>query len=255
MRRSLWLLMLALPLAAGVAGATLASRSAGAQAPAQADERAVATLYREDCAVCHGGSGGGSDRGPTLVGTGRAGLDYYLTTGRMPLDEPDDVPTRHHPRYSPETIRALIEYVWVLTGRTGPDIPRIDTARADIARGGDLYRLNCAACHSWAGTGGALSQREAPSIRPSTPTQIAEAIRVGPGWMPAFGTAAIGDKELSDVVAYAHYAARPKNRGGEPLGHVGPLAEGAVSVFVGLGFLLLCTLWIGTREPASKAGM
>src|SRR3954464_7034242 len=99
-RRWLWLLMLALPLAAGAAGATLASRSAGAQAPAQAEERAVATLYREDCAVCHGGDGGGSERGPSLVGAGRASLDYYLSTGRMPISEPDEVPTRHHPRYS-----------------------------------------------------------------------------------------------------------------------------------------------------------
>jgi ubiquinol-cytochrome c reductase cytochrome c subunit len=205
-------------------------------------------VYREDCAVCHGGDGNGSERGPTLVGSGRASVDYYLSTGRMPLDQPDDVPRRHPPKYSRATIRALVDYVWELTGRTGPDIPHLDLQRADIARGGELYRLNCAACHSWAGTGGALSKREAPSIAPSTPTEIAEAVRTGPGWMPAFGTAAISDSQLSDVVAYARYAAHPDNHGGLPLGHVGPLAEGAVSVFVGLGLLLLFTRWIGTRD-------
>jgi ubiquinol-cytochrome c reductase cytochrome c subunit len=145
-------------------------------------------------------------------------------------------------------IRALVDYAWELTGRTGPDIPHVDLRHAGIARGGELYRLNCAACHSWAGTGGALTERQAPSIAPSTPTQIAEAIRVGPGWMPHFGTAAITDSQLPDVVAYARYSAHPNNRGGQPLGHVGPLAEGAVSVFVGLGLLLLFTRWIGTRD-------
>jgi ubiquinol-cytochrome c reductase cytochrome c subunit len=242
--RWLWASLIAVPLAAGLAAATAAPRS-GAAATAPRD---VATVYREDCAVCHGGEGQGSDRGPTLVGAGRAAVDYYLSTGRMPINDPDDIPRRHRPKYSATMIRALVDYVWELTGRSGPDIPRVDLRAANIARGGELYRLNCAACHSWAGTGGELTERQAPSIKPSTPTQIAEAVRVGPGWMPQFGTAAIPDAQLPDVVAYARYAAHPDNRGGTPLGHVGPLAEGAVSVFVGLGLLLLFTRWIGTRD-------
>jgi ubiquinol-cytochrome c reductase cytochrome c subunit len=242
--RWLWASLIALPLVAGLAAA---SASPGPVAAAGAP-RDVGTIYRQDCAVCHGGDGAGTGRGPTLVGAGRASLYYYLSTGRMPLDEPDDEPRRHPPKYSAAIIRALVEYVWDLTGRTGPDVPRIDLRGADIARGGELFRLNCAACHSWAGTGGALSKRQAPSIKPSTPAQIAAAVRVGPGWMPAFGTAAISDRQLSDVVAYARYASHPDNRGGLPLGHVGPLAEGAVSVFVGLGLLLLFTRWIGTRD-------
>jgi ubiquinol-cytochrome c reductase cytochrome c subunit len=245
--RWLWASLIAVPLAAGLAAATAAHGSVAAGA-AVAAPRDVGTVYRQDCAVCHGGTGTGSARGPSLVGAGRASVDYYLTTGRMPLEDPDDIPRRHKPPYSPATIHALVDYVWELTGRTGPDIPKVDLRHADIAQGGELYRLNCAACHSWAGTGGALTKRQAPSLEPSTPTQIAEAVRVGPGWMPAFGTAAINDSQLADVVAYARYAAHPDNRGGAELGHVGPLAEGAVSVFIGLGLLLLFTLWIGTRE-------
>jgi ubiquinol-cytochrome c reductase cytochrome c subunit len=241
-----WLSLLALPLAVGAAAAGAAPRASAGPRPAATGD--IPTVYRQDCAVCHGGRGEGSERGPSLVGAGRASLYYYLSTGRMPLQRPDEVPHRSTPRYDAATIDALVDYVWDLTGRTGPDVPHVDLARADVANGGDLYRLNCAACHSWAGTGGALSEREAPSIRESTPTQIAAAVRTGPGWMPAFGTAAIDDRQLSDVVAYARYAAHPNNRGGAPLGHVGPLAEGAVSVFVGLGLLLLCTRWIGTRE-------
>jgi ubiquinol-cytochrome c reductase cytochrome c subunit len=247
--RWLWLSLLAVPLAAGIgAGVAPRSHAAGAAVSTAASTRDVATIYRQDCAVCHGGDGRGSQRGPSLVGSGRAGVDYYLTTGRMPLGSPDEIPRRHSPKYSPRTIRALVDYVWNLTGRTGPDIPRVDLRRADIAEGGELYRLNCAACHSWAATGGALTKRQAPSLEESTPTQIAEAMRVGPGWMPKFGEAAIDHAQLSDVVGYAKYAAHPNNRGGTPLAHVGPLAEGAVSVFIGLGLLLFFTLWIGTRE-------
>lgn len=235
--------LLAVPFAAGLAAVTLAPRSGAA-----VSKREVATTYRQDCAVCHGGAGQGSDRGPSLVGAGRASVDYYLSTGRMPLDEPDDIPHRHEPRYRAALRRALVDYVWELTGRTGPDIPHVDLRGADLAPGGELYRLNCAACHSWAGTGGALTERQAPSLQRSTPTQIAEAVRTGPGWMPRFGAAAIDDSQLADVVAYTRYATRPDNRGGLALGHVGPLAEGAVAVFVGVGLLLLFTRWIGTRE-------
>jgi ubiquinol-cytochrome c reductase cytochrome c subunit len=239
-----WLPLLAVPFAVGLAAVAVVPRSSAAATSTPH----VATIYRQDCAVCHGGKGAGSQRGPTLIGAGRASLDYYLSTGRMPLGHPDDIPRRHAPRYSAAVRRALVDYIWNLTGRTGPDIPHVDLAHANLAVGGELFRLNCAACHSWAGTGGALTKRQAPPLAPSTPTQIAEAVRTGPGWMPAFGTAAISDAQLSDLVAGTRYAAHPNNRGGLPLGHVGPLAEGAVGVFVGVGLLLLFTRWIGTRE-------
>jgi ubiquinol-cytochrome c reductase cytochrome c subunit len=232
---------------------TLAPRSGAQDANNPRDQvdtspAALARIYRADCAVCHGGDGSGSDRGPSIRGVGKAALDYYLSTGRMPLRNPGDTPLRSTPRYPEPVIRALVDYIAALTGGGGPDVPRVDLAHANVANGGVIFRLNCAACHSWAGTGGALSTRVAPTIRPATPQQIADAIRVGPGEMPKFGTAAISDRELADVVAYARYASHPTNRGGAPLSHVGPLAEGAVSIFVALGLLLLFTRWIGTRE-------
>jgi ubiquinol-cytochrome c reductase cytochrome c subunit len=67
--------------------------------------------------------------------------------------------------------------------------------------------------------------------------------------MPAFGQAALDDHQLDSVVAYVRYLAKPKDRGGEPLWHLGPMAEGAVAWIIGLGLLILATLWIGEREP------
>src|SRR5256885_7093682 len=42
-------------------------------------------LYLRDCAVCHGASATGTALGPTLAGVGHAGIEYYVSTGRMPL--------------------------------------------------------------------------------------------------------------------------------------------------------------------------
>jgi ubiquinol-cytochrome c reductase cytochrome c subunit len=164
----------------------------------------------------------------------------------MPLDAPDDRPMRGPSPYDPAAQAALIDYATALAGG-GPAIPRVSLAGADVAAGGEAYRLQCAACHSWGGNGGALVGREAPPVQPATPVEVAEAIRIGPGEMPAFGTAAVSDRQLADLVAFTTSLDRPDDRGGADLGHLGPVAEGAVALVVGLGLLVLSVLWIGER--------
>ena len=204
-------------------------------------------LFERDCAVCHGNNAQGSPRGPSLVGVGAASLDYWLSTGRMPASGRSETPPRRPPQYSRAEIRGLIAYVQSLTGTGGPPIPKVMLRGANIANGGVLFRLNCAACHSWAGEGGALIHGSAPTTMHATPTQIAEAIRVGPDAMPSFGPAALSNQEVEDVISYVRGLDHPNDRGGFPLGRIGPLAEGAVAVFLGLGLLILAVRWIGTR--------
>jgi ubiquinol-cytochrome c reductase cytochrome c subunit len=243
--------------AAGVPGAR----------PAAAAPVDVRPVFLRDCAVCHGADGLGTSRGPSLIGVGRASVDYWVSTGRMPLErdtarparspgqravagrqlpDPTAIPRRRPPAYPPAVVGALVDYVAAL-GPGGPDIPRPDLSAASLAQGGELFRLQCAACHAWAGDGGALLQREAPNLHQATVTQIAEAVRVGPGAMPAFGTAALDDSQLASVVAYVRYLDHPRDRGGQPLWHLGPMAEGLMAWVVGMGLLLLTVGWIGER--------
>jgi ubiquinol-cytochrome c reductase cytochrome c subunit len=225
-------------------------------------------VYLSDCAVCHGDDGAGTANGPTLIGVGRATVDYYVSTGRMPLlDEvgrdpltrkltpnPDIqspnsriTPTRHNSAYPPEMISALVDYVHNF-GSGGPDIPDINPAAGDLTRGGEVFRLQCAACHAWSGDGGALYRREAPELHDATALQVAEAVRVGPGLMPAFGPAAVNDADLDSLVAYVRGLRHPNDRGGLSLWHLGPVAEGGVAILVGLAILVLCTRLIGERS-------
>jgi ubiquinol-cytochrome c reductase cytochrome c subunit len=216
-------------------------------ATATADAPNVQQIYLRDCATCHGADARGTDLGPDLRGAGAGLVDYYLSTGRMPLSSPDAEVRRHDPRYPPEVRHELDDYVVELAGDDGPPIPFIRPTRGNVAEGGTLYRLQCAACHSWSGDGGALLHREAPSLHPATPTQIAEAVRGGPGNMPRFGDAALTNDQLQSLVKYVRYLRNPDDRGGNPLWHLGPLVEGAVAVFIGLGALVLAIRWIGTR--------
>jgi quinol---cytochrome-c reductase cytochrome c subunit len=202
-------------------------------------------LYLRDCAVCHGPDGLGTSEGPTLKGWGRAGVDYTLTTGRMPLSSPDAEPVRQTPKYDLATISALEDYIATLVPG-GPDIPHVDVATGDLAAGGVAFRDQCAACHQWAGGGGAPLQREAPPLGPATATQIAEAVRTGPGAMPLFGSAALTDAELAGVARYVEYLDSPEDPGGQPLWHLGPVAEGAVGLLA-LAALLGVIRLIGSR--------
>lgn len=223
------------------------SPSAAATAPPAAaapfDARAV---YLRDCATCHASNGTGTPRGPDISNSGGALVDYELSTGRMPIDEPGEPVRRHRSRYSRAEVAALVDHVSSFGG--GLPIPTVEIERADVARGGELYSLNCAACHSWSGVGGALLDREAPSVLPATPVQVAEVVRTGPGSMPSFGPESLSDEDVEAVAAYVAELQAPEDRGGHPLGHLGPFPEGAVAWVVGIGALLLFANWVGERE-------
>ena len=222
-----------------------------------------AKLYARDCAWCHGAGGEGTEFGPDLVsGTnGPAMTHFMLATGRMPLDYPEQRMNRREQSYSDDEIADIVEYVAGF-GQPGPDIPQLDRAAADIALGVELYQENCAACHSTSGIGGALASGRtdelsevqveqpanvAPGLADSSPTEIAEAILVGPGTMPVFGPETFTSEELDSIVRYVVYLQDPDNRGGAGIGGVGPVAEGAVGWLLGLGALLLLIRWLGTR--------
>lgn len=218
--------------------------TASAAGGAGAAERTGRELFVTGCSSCHGPEGRGTNQAPPLLNSGAASAYYYLSTGRMPAANSREQPQRKEPAYSPEQIRLLVDYVASLG--TGPDVPDVGPGR--VAEGGELYRANCAPCHSAAGIGGALSYGQAaPTIHPSTPRQIAAAIRTGPGQMPVFGRDTISDQDVDDIVAYVRYLQSPANPGGARLGGAGPIPEGAVAWLFGMGLLALATAWIGKR--------
>ncbi|HET7481998.1 MAG TPA: cytochrome c, partial [Actinomycetota bacterium] len=81
----------------------------------------------------------------------------------------------------------------------------------------------------------------------SSTTEIAEAIRVGPGTMPRFGSDSLDDSQMNDVVAYVDYLQDSADPGGFSLGRVGPVTEGLVGWVLGLGLLIVVIRWIGTK--------
>jgi ubiquinol-cytochrome c reductase cytochrome c subunit len=233
------------------------------EAPGVEQEAATAdgrVLYAQDCAWCHGGQGQGTTFGPTLDGAldGGAYTDFMLSTGRMPLDSPGQRVTRNEPRYDDAQIAAIVGYVSSFGG-SGPPIPEPHPAAGVLSSGERLFQENCAACHGMTGVGGALTQgRFAPPLDRATPTEVAEAMLVGPGCsnssrscgpgsgaMPRFE---LTPEEVDAITRYVLYVQSPQDAGGWSIGRVGPVAEGAVGLLVGLGLLLIVIRWIGTSS-------
>jgi ubiquinol-cytochrome c reductase cytochrome c subunit len=240
---------LALP---AVAAAVAAIASFGGSAPRGAQQNDLgAELYATQCASCHGVEGEGvEDRGPTLLTEGRAAVNFVLRTGRMPLANPSVQPSRGPVRYTEREIVALVDYAGAFGD--GPDIPVVDPALGNLASGGDLYRLNCAACHVTSGAGAAIGGgREAPSLMESNPTEIGEAILIGPGAMPVFGTFTAQD--INDTAAYILDLQEQKTTAPDDFGGAGPVAEGLAAWLLGLLPLIALTRWIGTPHEGRDA--
>ena len=189
---------LALALALGAVGVGYSTVAAAAAPEARAASDAPAAdpveirkgrqLYEQGCMTCHGQNlQGVQDRGPSLLGVGEAAVYFQVSTGRMPVARQEAQIERKEPKYTEEQTLQLAAYVQSVGG--GPELPTGDLRGddANLAEGGELFRLNCASCHNFAGRGGALSAgKYAPSLTPADDLTMWTAMLSGPQNMPAF---------------------------------------------------------------------
>jgi ubiquinol-cytochrome c reductase cytochrome c subunit len=254
--------------AAAVALALVAAvtPAAAAQSPDPAQQGKA--LYGRYCVMCHGPNGSGISResnvkvgggplrdqtvqqgaGPSLHGVGALAADFYLRTGYMPLKRIGLQPRRSRVVFEEGELRALIAYVASLG--TGPPVPTPRPQRGNLAEGLRLFTDHCAGCHQVVAEGGYVTDVRVPVIKKDTPTQIAEAVRVGPNLMPKFSKKHISDRQLNSIIAYIQASKQPNDAGGWGIGHIGPVPEGIVTWFIAaIALVGLCVL-IGERMRA-----
>ncbi|MEI6700317.1 MAG: c-type cytochrome [Actinomycetota bacterium] len=212
-------------------------------------------LYQQNCASCHGVKADGvlpkgtSGAFPALVGLGPATINFWITTGRMPAADPKEIQAaRKPPRLTDSQSNAIAAYIDSLSPAV-PGTPQVNVKDANLTNGQTLYALNCAACHTITGGGDALaSNTYAPSLHIATVTQVAEAMRVGPGNMPVF-SGNLSDQQVRDIAAYVTESiAKPTDIGGVGMGGLGPVAEGFIGLALGVGILMLVSFWVGERQ-------
>ncbi len=231
---------------------------------AEADETAQSLtitegqrLYSVGCASCHGTGGQGTSDGPSLVGVGAAAVDFQVATGRMPAvtSQGAQIPKKKN-IYSQAEIDQLAAFIASLGA--GPSVPteeQYGPDGADIAKGGELFRTNCAQCHNFTGKGGALTHGKfAPDLEGVDPKHIYEAMQTGPQNMPSFPDTTLSEKNKKDIIAYldAVNSEDTVEPGGLGLGGLGPVSEGLFSWVFGLGALIAVAVWVAARTAKAK---
>jgi len=153
-------------------------------------------------------------------------------------------------QFTTEQIRALAEYVAsVSPGPAIPDEEYLTGEGADLAIGGELFRINCAMCHNVAGAGGALTEgKYAPPIMGVSAAHIYEAMLTGPQNMPVFNDDNISPEDKANVIAYLKYLETTPSVGGASLGSLGPVSEGLFVWIAALGLIVGITIWLTAKS-------
>lgn len=238
-------------------------------ATAEKDDQALVQegkdIYDTACITCHGANLQGIDgRGPSLVGIGAGSVYFQVHSGRMPMMSNDAQAERKAPRYTEQQTLALAAYVAANGG--GADIVYNDDGSIaqdslrganyngqiqaeDVAKGSELFRMNCASCHNFTGQGGALSSgKYAPELAPASEQEIYQAMLTGPQNMPKFSDRQLTADEKKDIIAYLKSAEETPSPAGWDLGGLGPVAEGLAMWIIGISALCAAAMWIGSRS-------
>jgi ubiquinol-cytochrome c reductase cytochrome c subunit len=244
------LLLVAGLLVTGVAYAALAPQQASASTASTEQVEEGRKLFLANCASCHGLGAEGTPDGPGLAGVGAAAVDFQMGTGRMPMTQPAvQAPRVDEVKFSEEQIAAVAAYVASLA--PGPGIPEEEYTTgegADLGKGGDLFRVNCAMCHNFAGSGGALTRgKYAPALRDVEGKHVYEAMTTGPQSMPVFSDANLTPEDKNNIIGYLKALEEVGSPGGMTLGNLGPVSEGLFIWIFGLGIMIGFAVWLGSK--------
>jgi ubiquinol-cytochrome c reductase cytochrome c subunit len=213
-------------------------------------------LFDNSCITCHGRNAEGVEgRGPSLIGVGSASVEFQVGTGRMPMTRQEAQAEQKPPQFDETQTKQLGQYIQEIGG--GPQIPSgeltedLEQNPEALARGGELFRINCTSCHQYAGAGGALSSGKfAPSLHDATEQEIYAAMLTGPQNMPVFGDNEITPDEKRAIITYVtKQIQEDKAPGGLfNLGGYGPVTEGLAIFLVGITVLVFTALWIAGKS-------
>ncbi|MGG5171294.1 c-type cytochrome [Pseudarthrobacter sp. J1738] len=244
------LLLMGLLITGGLyaAATTVNQAKAETQSYSAADTEEGQKIFAANCATCHGMGASGTKDGPSLVGVGAAAVDFQVGTGRMPMQLNGPQAQKKPRQFNDEQTKQLAAYVASLApGPSVPDASALDE-KGDAAKGGELFRVNCAMCHNAAAAGGALTRGKfAPSLAGVSGQHIYEAMATGPQNMPVFSDANISPEGKRDIITFLKQIEANGSPGGNDLGALGPVSEGLFVWVAGLGVVIAFTIWLTSR--------
>lgn len=254
-RRSPWAAAALIGIGLLIAGGAYAGASAAMAATSESSTAASALtvedgkkLFQANCATCHGLDLQGTANGPSLFGVGELAVHFQVSTGRMPLQMQGPQAPQKPVQFTDDQIAAMGAYVQSIA--PGPSFPSDETldGKGDVAKGAELFRINCAMCHNVAAAGGALTEgKYAPSLEHTTALNMYAAMVTGPQNMPVFNDLNLTTEDKRDIISSLLWLQQNQSPGGFGLGNLGPVSEGLFIWIFGIGTLIAVTVWITAK--------
>jgi cytochrome c oxidase cbb3-type subunit 3 len=188
----------------------------------------AATLYKENCAGCHGGAGRGAVATPIGLPEYQALVDeatqLNIVTNGVPRTAMPGFSHKAGGFLTDQQIDAVVKGMratWlkqdVSAQQASP--PYADSTSGDSAAGASVYEASCANCHGKAGgpTGPSGSVLNTSYLALVSAQGLRTAVIVGrpdlnmPGWRTVNSSHPLSEKEVRDVVAFllSHRSATP----------------------------------------------
>jgi ubiquinol-cytochrome c reductase cytochrome c subunit len=254
-RRSPWAAAALIGIGLLITGGVYAGASAAMAATSDTSVSSALTvedgkkLFQANCATCHGLDLQGSAEGPSLYGVGELAVEFQVATGRMPLQASAPQAPQKPAQFTEEQILAMAAYVQ--STAPGPTFPSEETldGEGDVARGAELFRINCAMCHNVAAAGGALTEgKYAPGLQNTSALHMYAAMVTGPQNMPVFNDLNLTPEDKRDIISALLFLQENESPGGFSLGSLGPVSEGLFIWIFGIGGLIALTVWITAKS-------
>ena len=254
-RRSPWAAAALIGIGLLLTGGAYAGASAAMAATGETQVKSALTvedgkkLFQANCATCHGLDLQGTETGPSLYGVGELAVEFQVATGRMPLQAQAPQAPQKPVQFTEDQIRAIAAYVQeIAPGPTYPSEEILD-GEGDVARGAELFRINCAMCHNVAGAGGALTEgKYAPALDQTSALHMYAAMVTGPQNMPVFNDMTLTTEDKRDIISALLFQQEAVSPGGFSLGSLGPVSEGLFIWIFGIGTLIAVTVWITAKS-------
>jgi cytochrome c oxidase cbb3-type subunit 3 len=187
----------------------------------------AATLYKENCAGCHGQNGRGAVAPPIGLPEYQALADeatqLNIVTNGVPHTAMPGFSHKAGGFLTDQQIEALVKGMratWLKQNvAAGQAPPYTDSTSGDSSAGASVYEASCSNCHGKAGgpTGPSGSVLNTSYLALVSPQALRTAVIVGrpdlnmPGWRTVNASHALSEKEIRDVVAFllSHRSATP----------------------------------------------
>ena len=256
-RRSPWAAAALIGIGLLITGGVYAGASAAMAASTETAVTSALTvedgkkLFQANCATCHG---------LDLQGVGDRSVPVRRRRARR------RVPGRHRPHAAAgdgarRHRRSPLQFTEEQVSRDGR-LRAVDGARSrpspneetldgegDVARGAELFRINCAMCHNVAAAGGALTEgKYAPALGQTSALHMYAAMVTGPQNMPVFNDLTLTAEDKRDIISSLLFLQENESPGGFSLGNLGPVSEGLFIWIFGIGGLIAITVWITAKS-------